>query len=124
MKLPFLLLVLFTLGCSEKQVYESQTMAASAAPAATTASAGVYEKYAGTYQMQQASFDQVAVTLEDGKLFAQASGEKKVEILPEKDHTFSVPAFNAKITFIQAADSAFSEITVLLEGNKLKGTRK
>jgi hypothetical protein len=124
MKLPFMLLVLLTLGCSEKQIYESQTVAALAAQVVTTVSDGVYEKYVGTYQMQQASFNEVAVSSENGKLFAQASGEKKVEIFPEEEHTFSIPAFNAKITFIQAADSAFSEITVLLEGNKLKGTRK
>jgi hypothetical protein len=64
------------------------------------------------------------ISSENEKLYAQATGERKVEIFPEKEHTFSIPAFNAKITFNQATDSTFSDITVLLEGNELKGTKK
>lgn len=119
-----LLSLVIMAGCSEKQIYESETMAAIAAPAVSGISSGAYEKYTGTYQMQQASFNEVAITAEDGKLYVQASGEKKVEIFPEKEHTFSIPAFNAKITFNQAPDSTFSNIIVLLEGTELKGSRK
>ncbi|QHT67040.1 hypothetical protein GXP67_10470 [Rhodocytophaga rosea] len=119
-----LLLLGIAAGCSEKQIYESQTMAATVAPAVSGISSGAYEKYTGTFQMQQASFNEVAITTENGKLFAQATGERVVEIFPEKEHTFSIPAFNAKITFIPTADSTFTEITILLEGNELKGVRK
>jgi hypothetical protein len=74
--------------------------------------------------MQGASFEEVAITQENGKLFAQAKGERKVEIYPEKENSFDVPAFNAKITFTGEADSAFSDVTVWLEGNELKGKKQ
>lgn len=111
-------------GCSEKQIYESEEINASAATVAIPISSPQYQKYTGTYQMQQASFAEVVITSENGKLYAQATDEKKVEIFPEKGHTFSVPAFKATLSFIQADDSTFSGISILLEGNMLKGIRK
>jgi hypothetical protein len=124
--LPILLVI--TLGCSEKQVYESsasQTATAAEVPAKAAATPAVnYDKYVGVYKMQGASFEEVAITQENGKLFAQAKGERKVEIYPEKENSFDVPAFNAKITFTGEPDSAFSDITVWLEGSELKGSKQ
>lgn len=122
-------------SCSEKQIYESSaTQAASientvtqdtvAQHMAGKAAVINFTRYEGVYKMESASFDAVAVTHEDGKLFAQATGEQKVQIYPEKDHIFSVPAFNASITFTRQADSTFSGIIVLLDGKQLKGNRK
>lgn len=133
MKPIFVLLLLFTLGCSEKQVYESSdthTPTESSVSSDTLpeknqaqAPASAYKNYAGVYKMQGASFDEVAISEENGKLFAQASGEQKVEIYPDTAHTFNVPAFNAKIVFAPDTGSTFSGITVWLEGNGLKGKK-
>lgn len=127
-QLLILSLTLFTFNCSEKQLYESsntQTAAVAEAPTQSAVTPGVnYEKYVGVYKMQDASFEEVAVTQENGKLFVQATGERKVEVYAEKENTFDVPAFNAKITFTQQADSAFKGITVLLDGNELQGLKK
>ena len=124
--LPILLVI--TLGCSEKQVYESsisQTAATAEVPTQSAATpAANYDKYVGVYKMQGASFEEVAITQENGKLFAQAKGERKVEIYPEKENSFNVPAFNAKITFTGEADSVFSDIAVLLDGTELKGKKQ
>ena len=92
------LLLLLTLGCSEKQIYESDTTTASAAQTILTASPNTaYEKYVGVYKMQGAGFEEVTITQKDGKLFVEATGEKKVEIYLQKENTFHVPAFNATL---------------------------
>jgi outer membrane lipoprotein-sorting protein len=127
MKQVSILLLVLALGCTEKQVYESSASEAtttdvSAKP--TEAPAVSYDKYIGVYKMQGASFDEVAITQEGGKLFAQATGERKVEIYPEKENTFNVPAFNAKITFNEPSGDAFSGISVWLDGAELKGIKK
>jgi hypothetical protein len=124
--LPILLII--ALGCSEKQIYESsasQTAATAEVPTQAEATPTVhYDKYVGVYKMQGASFEEVAITQENGKLFAQAKGERKVEIYPEKDNSFNVPAFNAKITFNDQSDNAFSGISVWLDGNELIGKKE
>jgi hypothetical protein len=122
-RVSIIFLVIFA-GCSEKQLYESSGIVT--ATQVTSQMAGVpqdYKPFVGVYKMQGASFDEVAITQENGKLFAQATGEQKVEIYPEKENTFNVPAFNAKITFTNQSDEGFSGITVLLDGTMLEGKR-
>ncbi len=128
MKQLSMLVFVLAFSCTEKQVYESSTTqpAAKADVSAKSdaAPAKDYSKYAGVYKMQGASFDEVAITAEEGKLYAQATGERKVEIYPEKENTFNVPAFNAKITFTDEGSEAFSGITVWLNGGELKGRKQ
>jgi hypothetical protein len=127
MKQLSILLFVFALGCTEKQTYESadtQTAAAEVSTKSEPAPATNYARYVGVYKMQGASFEEVAVTQENGKLFAQAKGEQKVEIYPEKDNTFNVPAFNAKATFTDPSEESYYGITILLDGNELKGKKE
>jgi hypothetical protein len=126
MKQFAILLFAFALGCTEKQTYESadKQTAAEVYAGPEAAPATDYARYVGVYKMQGASFEEVAVTEENGKLFAQAKGERKVEIYPEKENTFNVPAFNAKATFTDLSDGNFSGITVLIDGGELKGKKE
>jgi outer membrane lipoprotein-sorting protein len=126
MKQLAILLLVFSLGCTEKQTYESADTQTAAADVSKSEAAPTtdYAKYVGVYKMQGASFEEVAITQENGKLYAQAKGERKVEIYPEKENIFNVPAFNAKIAFTDPSEDGFSGITVLLDGSELKGKKE
>lgn len=134
-KLPLLFAMLLSLSitqsCTEKQTYESSDTA-TAEVAATAeklpdttndARAKEYEAYIGTYKMEKASFEEVAITRENKQLFAQATGERKVEIYPEAKDKFAVPAFNASILFNKDEAGTVTGITVFLEGNELAGKK-
>jgi serine-type D-Ala-D-Ala carboxypeptidase/endopeptidase len=82
-----------------------------------------YERFIGVYKMKAASFDEVVITQENGKLYAQASGEQHVEIYPESDNTFLAPTFNAKITFKNQSGTIVARITILLGGAMLEGEK-
>jgi hypothetical protein len=57
----------------------------------------ILEKYVGRYQVPPARI--FAVTLEDGHMFTQMTGQGKFEVLAETDHDFFVKDFDAQLTF-------------------------
>jgi erythromycin esterase-like protein len=133
-KMPALLSILLSMSltqaCTEKQSYESSDTATTEVSAsdeklsdATNDMAKEYEAYVGTYKMEKASFQEVVITKENSQLYAQASGEKKVEIYPETKDKFAVPAFNASILFKKDDAEKVTGITVFLEGNELAGIK-
>jgi len=62
-------------------------------------SAQVLEKYAGTYELAP-NFDLV-VTLEDGKLMTQATGQQKVQIYAESESKFFLKVTDAQVEFVR-----------------------
>jgi TPR repeat protein len=124
MKQLSFLFLLVVLSCSEKQLYESSSAEPnSQVNEQATNETAAYDAYVGEYQMQDADFDKVLITQEDGKLYVQATGERKVEIYPQGENSFNVPAFNALITFKDSSGKSFSEITILLNGAELIGKK-
>ena len=134
-KLPVFLFTLFALNvtqsCIEKQSYETSNTVEAEVSTSTEkvqdsiidAKTNEYEAYVGTYKMEKASFQEVVITRENSQLYAQATGQKKVEIYPESNDKFAVPAFNSGILFKKNDSGAVTGITVFLEGNELTGTK-
>ncbi len=134
-KLPLLLIMLLGLNtiqsCTEKQSYETTDTAEAEVSTSTEkvsdstsdAKAKAYEAYVGTYKMEKASFQEVVITRENSQLYAQATEEKKVEIYPESNDKFAVPAFNASVLFNRDQAGTVTGITVFLEGNELPGKK-
>lgn len=95
------------------------TLAAQPAPTRKEISVDpkVLAGYAGRYQMRG---DMVmTVTLENGRLFTQATGQPKIEIFAETPHDFFVKAFNAQLTFNTDAQGKATEIVVHQGGGNL-----
>ncbi len=56
------------------------------------------ERYVGRYEMAPGRV--FAVTLEDGHLFTQMTGQGKLEVLPESDRDFFVKDLDAQVKFV------------------------
>jgi hypothetical protein len=58
----------------------------------------VLEKYVGAYRLAPNFI--LSVTLENGQLITQATGQQKVEIYPETESEFFLKIIDAQITFV------------------------
>jgi CubicO group peptidase (beta-lactamase class C family) len=58
---------------------------------------GILETYVGEYELRPSVV--IDVTLEDGGLFVQLTGQNKLPVFPESDHKFFLRVVNAQLTF-------------------------
>ena len=72
--------------------------------------AKILEKYVGRYQAAPARI--FAVTLEDGHLFTQMTGQVKIEVLPESERDFFVKDLDAQLTFLTNAQGKVTEVVL------------
>jgi CubicO group peptidase (beta-lactamase class C family) len=72
--------------------------------------ATVLEKYVGRYQVTPARV--FAVTLENGHLLTQMTGQGKIEVLPESEHDFFAKNLDAQLTFHIGADGKVTEVVL------------
>jgi CubicO group peptidase (beta-lactamase class C family) len=72
---------------------------ASREPEALSIDPSVYEAYVGTYQTTPTFF--ITVTIENGRLFAQGTGQPRFELFPKSENTFFLKAVRATITFVK-----------------------
>jgi hypothetical protein len=68
----------------------------------------ILRDYVGEYQMPEMS---IVITLEDGRLHAQPSGQQKIPLFAETDDMFFARAVNAQVSFTR--DSS-GEVTALV----------
>jgi D-alanyl-D-alanine-carboxypeptidase/D-alanyl-D-alanine-endopeptidase len=59
----------------------------------------VLQAYVGTYQTAPTFF--IKVTIENGRLFAQGTGQPRFELFPKSGNTFFLKAIRATITFVK-----------------------
>jgi hypothetical protein len=79
------------------------------------------EQYAGTYELQP-GFDLV-VTVENGQLMTQATGQPKFQVYAESDTEFFPLDFPAEIEFVRT-DGKVSAIVLHQGGHDMKAPRK
>jgi CubicO group peptidase (beta-lactamase class C family) len=79
------------------------------------------EQYAGTYELQP-GFDLV-VTVENGQLMTQATGQPKFQVYAESDTKFFPLDFPAEIEFVRT-DEKVSAIVLHQGGHDMKAPRK
>jgi len=83
--------------------------------------AEVMEDYVGVYELSpQFRF---TVTLEDGGLFAQATGQPKAQIFPESETEFFYKIVDAQITFVRDETGEVTEL-VLHQGGQIARAKK
>ena len=87
--------------------------------AAVSVPVGLLESYVGRYALQPGVV--VEVTLDGGRLFAEATGQPRFELVPTSQTRFVIPAVEAQITF--AGDGRAESLTLRLGGRETTAPR-
>jgi CubicO group peptidase (beta-lactamase class C family) len=82
----------------------------------------ILETYAGTYELRP-NFDLV-VTVKDGQLITQATGQGAVPILAESETKFFPTQFEAEIEFVKDDQGEVTAVVLRQGGQETKGARK
>jgi serine-type D-Ala-D-Ala carboxypeptidase/endopeptidase len=87
-----------------------------------TVSPAILAQYPGTYELQP-GFDLV-VTLEDGKLMTQATGQGKVQVFPETETKYFLKVTDAQIEFFKDAKGAVTHLVLHQGPAEIKAMKK
>lgn len=90
-------------------------------PSEMTLTDDILEKYVGVYELQP-GFD-ITITLEDGHLMSQATGQSKVELFAESETKFFLKVVEAQVEFVEEEDGTYSMI-LYQAGRKIPARRK
>ncbi len=90
-------------------------------PDAATVDPAVLETYVGDYQLAPSFF--ITVTLEEGRLMAQATGQQKFEIFPQSETEFYYTVVEAQITFNRNDAGAVESLTLHQNGQNVPGRK-
>jgi hypothetical protein len=82
----------------------------------------ILDAYTGTYALRP-NFDLV-VTVENGQLVTQATGQGKVPMFAASETRFFPTAFDAEIEFIKDGQGRVTSFVMRQGGQEMKGTRK
>ena len=86
-----------------------------------TVPAKLLEDYVGTYQLAPAFA--MTITLADGQLISQATGQGKVPLFAESEMKFFPKVVDAEIEFERDASGKVVSMTLLQNGNEIKGKK-
>jgi hypothetical protein len=81
----------------------------------------VLNQYAGTYALSLAFA--ITVTVEDGKLMAQATGQDKYQVFPESETKFFYKIVDAQIDFEKGKDGKVQKLILHQNGQDLPGMK-
>ncbi len=88
---------------------------------ATKVSAEILKAYAGQYQIAQGF--SITITVEGDRVFAEATSQPQVEIVPETELKFFSLERPLDITFVKDASGKVNELTARLFNRNMKGIR-
>jgi CubicO group peptidase (beta-lactamase class C family) len=80
------------------------------------------ESLVGVYELAPSFF--ITVTVDGGRLMAQATGQDRFEIFPESDTKFFYKVVDAQITFERGPDGKATGMTLHQNGQNLPGKKK
>jgi D-alanyl-D-alanine carboxypeptidase len=81
----------------------------------------LYDNYAGDYEL--APGFHLTITREGDRIFAQATGQQKLEIFPASETEFFLRVVDAQITFERGADGKVSGLVLHQNGRDMPGKR-
>ena len=102
-------------GTKTKEPLPKERQAIQLAPA-------VYDAYVGEYEVQPGLG--VTVTREGGKIFAQATGQPRLEIFPESETKFFLKALDAQLEFVRGEGGKVTSVRLFQGGRVMEGKRK
>jgi len=89
---------------------------------AVTVDPALLAAYVGTYELAP-SF-QITVTLKDGHLYTQATGQEIVEIFPESETMFFLKVVDAQLEFQKGPDGTVTGLVLHQGGRDIPGKKK
>jgi len=78
-------------------------------------------QYVGEYEL--APGFSITITVEQDKIFAQATGQEKFELFSEKTDWFFLKVVEAKIKFVRNSVGAVTSMTLYQDGQEVEGTK-
>jgi CubicO group peptidase (beta-lactamase class C family) len=81
----------------------------------------LYDAYAGDYQLAPTFV--LTITVEDGKLMGQATGQPKVEFFPTSETEFFLKVTDAQITFVKDGQGRVTGLVLHQGGQNIPGTK-
>ena len=81
----------------------------------------IYDQYAGEYQL--APNFVLTVMKEADKLMGQATGQPKIELVPESDTQFFVREVNAQVSFVKDEKGVVTALILNQNGQKIEGKK-
>jgi len=82
----------------------------------------ILKRYVGVYEIQP-GFN-ITISLEEGHLMSQATGQQKFEIFPESNTRFFLKVVDAQIEFIANSEKKFDSMMLYQGGGQISGKRK
>jgi len=86
-----------------------------------TVDTAVLRQYIGGYELAPGFI--ITITLENGKLVSQATGQGKAELFAEKDDFFFLKVVDAQIEFIKGADGKIEKLILYQNGRQIPGKK-
>ncbi|GAB3519206.1 hypothetical protein [Emticicia fontis] len=118
MKKLFVLLFIGLFACT----FEVSAQAASTTMALDTVAA---KSYVGKYKMKDSPFEEIIVTLKDGKLNGEAVGQGSAELAPTKDaDVFEVVGYDGKIEFVRNETKMVTKVKLTMQGSTMEGDKQ
>jgi CubicO group peptidase (beta-lactamase class C family) len=81
----------------------------------------ILDQYVGRYALTPQAI--VEVTVDDGKLFTQLTGQPRFQIYPESETEFFLTVVDAQLTFVRDESGKVSAVTLHQNGANLTATR-
>ena len=82
----------------------------------------VYDAYVGDYELRPGF--SLAVTREGNRIFAQATGQQKLELFPESETRFFLKEVDAQIEFVRGEGGKVTGLILHQNGREMPGKRK
>ena len=81
----------------------------------------VLKKYTGSYSLSPAF--SIDITLKNGQLFAQATGQQKLPIFPKSEHLFYYKVVDAELEFLSNEEGKVDQIKLYQGGREIIGNK-
>lgn len=82
----------------------------------------IYDAYVGEYELSPGF--SLVITREGGQIFAQATGQQKLELYPESETRFFLKEVDAQVEFQRGTDGKVSGLVLHQGGRNMPGKRK
>jgi CubicO group peptidase (beta-lactamase class C family) len=84
----------------------------------------IYDQYVGEYSLNIPQIEAIKVTKEGDKLFAQATGQPKIELFPRSESEFFSDIVVMKVNFVKDDQGKVTKIVINQSGITIEGAKK
>ncbi|MBA4851234.1 hypothetical protein [Emticicia sp. BO119] len=83
------------------------------------------KSYVGKYKMKDSPFEEIIVSLKDGKLAGEAVGQGSAELAPTKEtDIFEVVGYDGKVEFVRDESKLVKKIKLTMQGSTMEGDKQ